>query len=119
MAALAAIGLSLQTQPDAQVSGAAFKAPSVPDVVLPPPVDSMEKSYQIPKKSAHLKKSGKRTSKHSKKSKSSRKHAKKSKKHRSHSKKPKHAKKERDQSSSESSSSSGDDDDDQVLRAQV
>ena len=104
VAALAAIGLSLQTQPAAQVSGAAFKAPSVPDVVLPPPVDSMEKSYQIPKKSAHLKKSGKRSSKHSKKSKSSRKHAKKSKKHRSHSKKPKHAKKEREQSCSESSS---------------
>ena len=99
---MAAIGLSFQSQPAYQASGSPFKAPPVTNVVVPPPVASLQPSYHIPKKSALDKNPGKSSSKHSRGSKSSKRFSKKSKKSRRHSKRAKHAKKP----SSDSSSSS-------------
>ena len=79
VAALAAIGLSFQSQPVDQLSGSTFKAPPVPNVVLPPPVVSTESSYLIPRKSALAKKPKKSSSKHSKGAKSAKRSPKKSK----------------------------------------
>ena len=105
VAALAAIGLSFQSQPANQASGSPFKAPPVTNVVVPPLVASLQPSYHTPKKSALDKIPRKSSSKHSRGSKSSKRSSKKSKKSRRHSKRAKHAKKPKKQSSESSSSS--------------